>query len=550
MHVHNLPAEPFAAPRGADRGSSDRQPVVVARHVTKAYGRTRALTGVDLEVRAGEVLGLVGHNGAGKSTLMRVLAGLEACDEGTVTVGGRETSGEAGPRAAAFRGVRMAYQETSLCPDLTVAENIWVSSRHCLPRLRWRRAAGDAARRRLGEMFPGHGVTSGDRIEDLSLAQRQMVEIARASLVDRLDLLILDEPTESLGPDAARSLYDYVRGLTAGGVAVLLISHRIREILSVADRVAVLRDGAVIADRPAAGLGEHDVLTLMGAQVADRAGSEPATAAAGEPADRPVMAELRGATGSGLHDVSVRVGAGEVVGLAGLAGQGQQEVLERLWRPARRDTRVHGSRAYVPGDRQRSGVLPLWTVAENLIVTAMRGIARHGLRRPAEERAAVGSWVERLSIRGGPDAAMTELSGGNQQKVIVARAFASTAELVLLDDPFRGVDVHTKTDLYQLIRHEAAQGRSVVWYSSENAEMAHCDRVYVFRAGRVVAELAGEEISEEQIIAVSFAESDGEPSGPPAGSHDTRSRPSAEPGGARNRSDGTRNRSDGEQNHE
>ncbi|MER5325783.1 sugar ABC transporter ATP-binding protein [Streptosporangium roseum] len=509
MHVHNLPAEPFAAPRGADRGSSDRQPVVVARHVTKTYGRTRALAGVDLEVRAGEVLGLVGHNGAGKSTLMRVLAGLEACDEGTVTVRGRETSGEAGPRAAEFRGVRMAYQETSLCADLTVAENIWVSSRHCLPRLRWRRAAGDAVRRRLGEMFPGHGVTPGDRVEDLSLAQRQMVEIARAGLVDRLDLLILDEPTESLGPDAARSLYDYVRGLTAGGVAVLLISHRIREILSVADRVAVLRDGAVIADRPAAGLGEHDVLTLMGAQVADRAGSEPAAAPAGEPADRPVMAELRGATGSGLHDVSVRVGAGEVVGLAGLAGQGQQEVLERLWRPARRDTRVHGSRAYVPGDRQRSGVLPLWTVAENLIVTAMRGIARHGLRRPAEERAAVRNWVERLSIRGGPDAAMTELSGGNQQKVIVARAFASTADLVLLDDPFRGVDVHTKTDLYQLIRHEAAQGRSVVWYSSENAEMAHCDRVYVFRAGRVVAELAGEEISEEQIIAVSFAESDG-----------------------------------------
>ncbi|WP_061253614.1 sugar ABC transporter ATP-binding protein [Microtetraspora glauca] len=495
-----------------NRGPQAGRPVVIAKGVTKTYGRTRALAGVDLEVRAGEVLGLVGHNGAGKSTLMRVLAGLEGCDEGAVLVHGKEVSGEAGPRAADFRAVRMAYQETSLCPDLTIAENIWVSSRHCLPRVRWRRAAGDAVRRRLDEMFPGHGVSPRDRVEDLSIAQRQMVEITRASLVDRLDLLILDEPTESLGPDAARSLYDYVRRLTADGTAVLLISHRIREVLSVADRVAVLRDGAVTAERASAGLGEQDVLTLMGAHVAVPSDKERAAVSAGGPADGAVVAELRGATAPGLRDVSLRVGAGEVVGLAGLAGQGQQEVLERLWRPVRRDTKVRGTRAYVPGDRQRSGVLPLWSVAENLIVTAMRGLARQGLRRPAQERAAVGDWVERLAIRGGADAGITELSGGNQQKVIVARAFASTAELVLLDDPFRGVDVHTKTDLYGLIRQEAAQGRSVVWYSSENAEMAHCDRVYVFRAGRVVAELVGEEISEERIIAVSFAESDGEQS--------------------------------------
>ncbi|WP_425561566.1 ATP-binding cassette domain-containing protein [Micromonospora olivasterospora] len=265
-----------------------------------------------------------------------------------------------------------------------------------------------------------------------------------------------------------------------------------------------MRDGAVVAERPAAGLGERDVLLLMGAEVAESAA---VTAPAGAGADRPALAELRGATGQGLRDVSIRVGAGEVVGLAGLAGQGQQEVLERLWRPVRRDTTVRGTRAYVPGDRQRSGVLPLWSVAENLTITAMRGLARGGFRRMAAETATVRGWVDRLAVRGGADAAMTELSGGNQQKVIVARAFASTADLVLLDDPFRGVDVHTKTDLYALIREEAARGRSVVWYSSENAEMAHCDRVYVLRAGRVVAELSGDEISEERIIAVSFAES-------------------------------------------
>ncbi|MEU8263699.1 sugar ABC transporter ATP-binding protein [Micromonospora sp. NPDC048999] len=505
MHVDNLPVGSHAAPPQGGRKPTAAPPVVTARRVTRTYGRTRALTGVDLDVRAGEVLGLVGHNGAGKSTLMRVLAGLEACDEGTVTVGGQEAPRDVTPGADPFRGVRMAYQETSLCPDLTVAENVWLSSRHCLPRLGWRRAASTAAARRLDEVFPGHGVAPRDRVEDLSLAQRQLVEIVRASLVDRLELLILDEPTESLGPDAARSLYAYVRRLTAQGTAVLLISHRIREVLSVADRVAVMRDGAVVAERPAAGLSEGDVLALMGAEVVEPAAAPGPARAAGE---RPVVAELRGATGHGLHDVSITVGRGEVVGLAGLAGQGQQQVLERLWRPVRRDTTVTGTRAYVPGDRQRSGVLPLWSVAENLIVTAMRGLARYGVRRAGAEDAAVHDWVDRLAIRGGADAAMTELSGGNQQKVIVARAFASTADLVLLDDPFRGVDVHTKTDLYALIRQEAAGGRSVVWYSSENAEMAHCDRVYVLRAGRVVAELTGAEISEERIIAVSFAESE------------------------------------------
>ncbi|MGA5702438.1 sugar ABC transporter ATP-binding protein [Peterkaempfera bronchialis] len=523
MHVDKLPAGPLAVPPGEGRDPSAVRTVVAARGVTKTYGPTRALSGVDLEVRAGEVLGLVGHNGAGKSTLMRVLAGLEGCDQGAVTVLGHEVPGGARPREQDFRTVRMAYQETSLCPDLTVAENIWLSSRRCLPRARWRRAAGEAVRRRLDEIFPGHGVSPRDRVEDLTLAQRQMVEITRASLAEPLDLLILDEPTESLGPDAAHSLYAYVRTLTARGTAVLLISHRIREVLSVADRVAVMRDGAVAEDRRAAGLGEDDVLRLMGAEVALR--SAPGRTAPAPAADASPAAELRDATGPGLRGVSLRVAKGEVVGLAGLAGQGQQQVLERLWRPVRRDTTVHGTRAFVPGDRQRSGVLPLWTVAENLIVSGMRTLARYGVRRTAQERAVVLDWVGRLAIRGGADAAMTELSGGNQQKVIVARAFASAADLVLLDDPFRGVDVHTKTDLYGLIRAEAAQGRSVVWYSSENAEMAHCDRVYVFRAGQVVAELTGPEISEERIIAVSFAESDQRPAAPsraaanPAGAH-------------------------------
>lgn len=483
-------------------------PILTARGVSKTYGSTRALVRVDLTVHSGEVLGLIGHNGAGKSTLMRLLGGGEAPDEGAVVLHNRAVTGGTAGRDRAFRRVRMAYQETSLCPELTVAENIALSSRWCFPRTRWRRAAAAAVRERLDEVFPRHGIAPTDRVEDLSLAQRQMVEIARASLVDGLEVLMLDEPSESLDPSAARSLYAYVRGCAARGIPTLLISHRIREVLSVADRVVVMRDGKVVADRPCGELDEETLVSLMGGRIAVATGEEK-RAIHGRSAEEHVVAELKSARGGRLHDVSLYVRRGEVVGLAGLVGQGQQDVLELLWRPVRSDTKVTGSRAYASGDRQRSAVLPLWSVSDNLIVSAMRGMARYGISQFGKEREVVGNWVRRLNIIGKPDAPMVDLSGGNQQKVIVARAFASNAELILLDDPFRGVDVLTKTDLYELIRHEAQNGRSIVWYSSENVEMTHCDRVYVFRSGRITSELVGDAISEEAIIAHSFGDVQG-----------------------------------------
>ena len=223
----------------------------------------------------------------------------------------------------------------------------------------------------------------------------------------------------------------------------------------------------------------------------------------------------------GAHPVAVRIPMmtldgepadifahkGEVIGLAGIAGQGQEEVLSRLWRANRGDVDVGADLAYVPGDRQRSGILPLWDVAANLSITALPSLARRGIRQFDKEHELVTRWVDMLKVRGGARAAITALSGGNQQKVIVARAFASEAAVILLDDPFRGVDVHTKASLYQLIRSEAANGRTIVWYSSENSEMQHCDRAYVLRASRIAGELHGAEITDERIISLSFAES-------------------------------------------
>jgi ribose transport system ATP-binding protein len=333
-----------------------------------------------------------------------------------------------------------------------------------------------------------------------------MVEIARATLDPDLRVLILDEPTESLTRDTTAKLYAYVAEVARRGVAVILISHRIQEVLAAVDRVVVLKDGHVTSTHDVEGLTEAAVLTAMGGSL--QASAEVTDDTMGMPLEGKgdVIATLAARTARTGDPYEMRVREGEVVGLAGIAGQGQEEVLQRLWKANGRGDTVSASRAFVPGDRQKSGILPLWTVGENLGVTAMRTLSKLGLRDRDAEKKTISEWVDALRIKGGADALITGLSGGNQQKVIVARAFASSAEIVLLDDPFRGVDVHTKTDLYALIRREAAAGRTIVWYSSENAEMRHCDRVYVLRAGRVAAELKGNQISEDRIISESFAD--------------------------------------------
>ncbi|WP_308797355.1 sugar ABC transporter ATP-binding protein [Agromyces silvae] len=493
---------------GARAATAD---TIAAIGVAKRYGSTRALHGVDLAVARGEILGLVGHNGAGKSTLMRLLAGREQPDEGAIVWRGESRPWTAS--AAAEAGVRMVYQELALCADLTVAENAALSDPR-RARFGWRgraeRRVGDV----LDEVFPGHGISVLRRAGELPMAERQMVEIARALCTDRLGLLILDEPTESLGVDAAGQLYAHLRTLVADGVSVLLISHRMHEVRAHSDRIAVMKDGTVVGVYAAQEATEDGLLAAMGGEVrADASALERAeelvedaageTSAPDEAAEGALVAELRSGDGH-----TVRVHAGEVVGLAGLAGQGQERVLGRLWRGGRGAT-VPKRRAYVPGDRQTSGILPLWSVAENLTVSALRQISKLGVVDGRAKRDLAGRWIDALRVRGSASTPITALSGGNQQKVLVARAFATDARLVLLDDPFRGVDVATKNELYALMRAEARAGRAIVWYSTENGEMAHCDRVYVYRAGRVVSELAGETNTEERIIADSFDDATG-----------------------------------------
>jgi ribose transport system ATP-binding protein len=476
------------------------QPILRVEGVAKSYGRTQALRGIDLTVNSGEILGIVGHNGAGKSTLMRLIAGLERADAGSLKTEPTQYGLWNAGNAEAF-GVRMAYQELALCGDLTVTENAYLTDRRSDNSVTWKSRQHSNIEEVLEEIFPNHGIQLGVRVNDLSLAQRQMVETARSVCTKAVTLLILDEPTESLGSDAAEQLYAFLHRFTARGGSALLISHRLHEVCRHSNRIAVLKDGEIVKTYLGGIVTESMLVLDMGGDDSYQPMEEPVGRRQGRTSEA-VVARVE-STNEGIDLV---VKSGELVGLAGLAGQGQETLLRRLWSGGwfRRNVQITKHRAYVPGDRQTSGIFPLWNVAENLTISVSRQRSVLGVIRAGSTSHLAQHWVERLKIKGGAKAPITTVSGGNQQKVLVARAFATDADVVLLDDPFRGVDMNTKTELYALMKSETSKGRSIIWYSTENQEMQHCDRVYVLRSGQIVCELTGAEITEERIIAESF----------------------------------------------
>ncbi|HRY24555.1 MAG: sugar ABC transporter ATP-binding protein [Geminicoccaceae bacterium] len=473
-------------------------PIVELDGVAKSFGAVRALAGVGLVVDAGTCLGLVGHNGAGKSTLMQILAGTLAPDRGRIGVAGQDLSRGYDVVTAQRHGIRCVFQELSLCPNLSVAENARVFH----PSIRgmgWRRRAAELVVAGLDRIFPRHGIEPGEVVGDLSIARRQMVEIARAFSVTDVPvrLVILDEPTSSLDALVAEQLLAFVRRFVAEGGSAILISHLLGEILETSDRVVVMRDGLVVEARAAADFSRESLVAAMGS-VAEAASDRAAgfvSRRQGEPACRASPADQ----GQGPE---LRAWPGEVVGLAGLAGHGQTDMLVALFEqlgPKRS--------ALVAGDRQTDGIFPLWSIAANISVGSLRDMVHGLLIDPGAEVELAEEWRRRIGIRT-PDMAnnILSLSGGNQQKALFARALGSTADIVLMDDPMRGVDVGTKQEVYAILRAEAARGRTFVWYTTEMDELAHCDHVYVFRDGRITAELAADALTEEKVLHASFAD--------------------------------------------
>jgi len=474
--------------------------------VEKHFGAVRAIDGVDLMVREGECLGLVGHNGAGKSTLMHILTGTTVPDRGRLVFAGEEQAGYS-PAQAKRLGVRCVFQELSLCPNLTVAENARVFHSG-LSGFNWRRKAGRLIIDKLDAIFPGHGIGASDLVQDLAIGRRQMVEVARAFTVtdEPVRLIILDEPTSSLDAHSARQLLDFTRRVVAGGIACIFISHLLGEVLDICDRIVVMRDGKTVADAEARTFDRDGLVSAMGG--ADAHASDPRAGAPGVRGQSPLRVRARPMRQTRAAELVAH--EGEIVGLAGLAGHGQTELLLAVYAAAlggRGNVEVTATVALVAGDRQAEGIFPLWSIAENIGVRSLARLRQGLLISRRREDALANFWKAKIKIRT-PDVHdnILSLSGGNQQKALFARALGSDARIVLMDDPMRGVDISTKLEVYDLIREEAAGGRTFLWYTTEADELKHCDHVYVFRNGSIVADLTRDELTEEKVIQSSFEE--------------------------------------------
>jgi ribose transport system ATP-binding protein len=487
--------------------------IVRLEHVAKSFGAVRALTGVDLTLAAGECLGLVGHNGAGKSTLMNVLAGILVPDAGQIHIAGQDLTPHYSVGAAHQHGIRCVFQELSLCPNLTVAENTRILH-PALHGFGWKQRASRMIREKLDEIMPGHGIDPSAMVGDLPLGRRQMVEIARAFTVSDtpLRLVILDEPTSSLDAATAAKLLQFVRREVARGRSCILISHLLGEILTYADRIVVMKDGAIVTERAASAFDRDSLVAAMGT-VVDRHKADPVGKAHQSRGTSPVVVRATShhqpiaAAGPAAELVAHR---GEIIGLAGLAGHGQTAMLLQIFEAAARhqhQTAVNGPLAFIAGDRQSDGVFPLWSIGGNISVRSLYRLLHHGLIDRRRESEMASDWRQRIGIRTADmNNNILSLSGGNQQKAIFARALGSDAEVILMDDPMRGVDIGTKLEVYDLLRREAAAGRTFLWYTTEMDELNYCDHVYVFRNGQIVADLPRSEMTEQKILQSSFKE--------------------------------------------
>jgi inositol transport system ATP-binding protein len=487
-------------------------PLLEARGVSKSFGGVHALEDVSFELRAGEVHALMGENGAGKSTLMNILAGLLQADEGEIRINGKPVRLH-NPHEAMQLGIAMIHQELMVVPEMTVAENLLLGRepRGRLPGAIDRRAM-EAEARRLLEMLDMDLPVSRP-MKELSVAGMQTVEIARALGCDA-SIVIMDEPTAAISDREVNALFEVIRTLRERGVGVVYITHKMDEVSRIADRVTVLRDGHHVATHPAAGLDEKRLISLMvgrelisGAREKRQRGGE-------------VVLSVRGLSLEGaFRDIDFDVRRGEVLGLAGLMGAGRSEVVSAIFGLAPADSgeiKVRGKTArirrpadairlgigMVTEDRKGYGIVPEMTVPHNVTLAALRDCCRgpviDHLREASVALGAIGRYGVKTS---GPRQKVSQLSGGNQQKVVIARTMLAGPEIVILDEPTRGIDVGAKAEVYEIIRELTRKGRTVILVSSELPELlALSDRILVMREGELTAGFTPEKTTQEEIL--------------------------------------------------
>lgn len=497
-------------------------PALDMRGISKRFPGVVALDEADFSADAGEVHCLLGHNGAGKSTLMKILAGVYTADSGEIRLQGEPVVPRS-PEHARQLGIRTIFQELSLAPALTVAENIYLER---LPRGRFgmvdRRKMMADAERVLSLLDVD--VEPDTPVAELPIAMRQLVEVARA-IAFRAPVLVMDEPTASLSARETEALFRTVRRLKAEGVSIIYISHRMEEIQVIGDRLTVLRDGKHVATMPVKGASTEQIVELMlGAkleeQFPDPIGPKP----------EPVLT-VRGLTLPGAYeDVSFTLHRQEVLGITGQVGAGVTELAHSLFghgpqpqgtvevegEPLRHSPQaaIRSGLGFIPEDRRDAGLVLKHTILENMALPSLKRRASGPWLRLREERAAMRDLAEKVQVRmAGLDQQVSQLSGGNQQKIVVAKWLANRSRILLFSEPTRGVDVGARAEIYRLINEQVADGASVILFSSDLQEViGMCDRVLVMRKGRVVAEV-GRGASEEKLLALAMGSTEGEQAG-------------------------------------
>ena len=494
-------------------------PVLEVTDVVKEFVGVRALDGVSFAVRPGEVHALVGENGAGKSTLIKVLTGVHRPDSGEVRLRGEVVSFDR-PVRAQEAGISTIYQEVNLVPLISVAANVFLGRE---PRTRfglvdWARMNRDAK-----ELLSGYGIDTDVKrpLGTLSVGAQQMVALVRAVSTDA-DVVIMDEPTSSLEPREVETLFSVVERLHEKGIAVVYVSHRMDELYRICDQVTVLRDGKMVHTGPLNDLSRIELVAMMlGRSVSDI--REHGATAFGEDhnAGKEPLLEARNlSSGVRLSDVSVSIRPGEVVGLAGLLGSGRTETARAIVGalPLDGGTVLVGGKALKSGDvgaamragvnmlaedRKAEGIIPNLSVRENIVLAALPQLSRFGVVSRDKQDRIVDTFVKRLRIKvSNPDQLVSELSGGNQQKVLLARWLCTKPKVLLLDEPTRGIDVGAKAEVQALIDELAQEGLAVLLISSEMEELLDgADRLVVLKDGAVVGELSGDDLTQDKVLA-------------------------------------------------
>jgi ribose transport system ATP-binding protein len=495
---------------------NDPAPLFGMAGISKRYGGVKALDKASLTLHPGRIHALLGENGAGKSTLIKIMSGVVQPDEGRLELDGRDVRFP-GPAAANQAGIVCIFQELSLIPDLSVADNIFIAA----PPRRFGLIDRKAQRRMAEEWLALAGAEDVHPlapVKDLPLSRRQMVEIAKA-LARRPRILILDEATSALTAADVGKILAVLKRLRGEGLALLYISHRMQEIAELADDCTVFRNGRNVATYPAGTKSPGEVVELMiGREYSHVFPPKPPPV----PAATPPILEARGLTWTNrLRDISLAVRPGEIVGLGGLDGQGQRELLLALFgvlRDVAGEIRVDGrpvaiggpsvakaariGMALIPEDRKTEGLMLPMSVRDNLSFAALGSLSNGGLVDRAAEQRAVDDMLRLLAIKtGGIDVPVATLSGGNQQKVVIAKWLMMAPRIILLNDPTRGIDVGTKQEIYQLLRKLADQGVAILFYSTDYDELIGCcERVLVLYDGRIGRELAGDELTERALV--------------------------------------------------